>query len=226
MSLHDDHIQLIPEILPERLFEPDAAAFYNFRISVFFPDWPARFQSRDFRLFAENVIRENAPAHVAVQTFWLDVEKMQTFEDLYERWVKARTWRMTDLFGQQSSAVPIVMEEEMQDLQQWSNYLLRLTQQKAAQKLYDEARVLAAKALDAAQKVRKQLAADPKTTQTQLVEWEARIKQIEHVMQLIDFIIAELGYPTADEQIESVNDLADQLRQFILGLPSLKRSRA
>lgn len=66
-------------------------AFYAFKVSVFLPNWPARFQNSAFRDFAERVIRENCPAHVAAQFYWLGIKKMARFEATYHAWVKART---------------------------------------------------------------------------------------------------------------------------------------
>ena len=193
-TLHEKHVQLIPEILPPPPpTEPDDPDFYNFKISVFFPDWPARFQSTDFQLFAERVIRENAPAHVAIKAHWLNVEDMQTFEDLYGRWVKAKTWRLTDMFDQQTNVAPVVVQEAMDDLKKRFYALLRLTRLKAGQRLYDEASIVAAKALEAARKVRQRLESEPGTSPVERAAWDAEINQIGHAMQLIDFIIAELG---------------------------------
>jgi hypothetical protein len=60
--------------------------FFQFRITVVFPSWPARFQDRGFRTFAENLFREQTPAHLKLEFRWLGVEPMREFEKLYFDW--------------------------------------------------------------------------------------------------------------------------------------------
>jgi hypothetical protein len=60
--------------------------FYSQRISVLLPNWPMRFQNNEFRLYAEQLLYENAPAHLAVHCFWLSVHEMQEFERLHQEW--------------------------------------------------------------------------------------------------------------------------------------------
>jgi hypothetical protein len=60
--------------------------FYSQRISVLLPNWPMRFQNNEFRLYAEQLLAENAPAHLAVNCFWLSVHEMQEFERLHQEW--------------------------------------------------------------------------------------------------------------------------------------------
>ena len=93
--------------------------------------------------------------------------------------------------------------------------------------------VAARQAMETARKARRQVETDPYASYTERAEWEMRISQIAHVIQLIDFIIAEMGYTTAspvapeataepkpspDDRPESVNDLAEQLKDFIKAL--------
>ncbi len=61
--------------------------FFSFRMSVIMPAWPARFQESDFRDFAESLFRENAPAHMRQQFFWLSVKEMKKFESVYFSWL-------------------------------------------------------------------------------------------------------------------------------------------
>jgi hypothetical protein len=60
--------------------------FYSNRVSVFLPNWPARFQNDEFKLYAQQLISENAPAHVAVDFFWLAANDMADFERLLGEW--------------------------------------------------------------------------------------------------------------------------------------------
>ena len=64
--------------------------FYSYRISVILPNWPVRFQSDEFKLYAEQLMFENAPAHLAIHCFWLSVGQMKEFEELYSQWKTLR----------------------------------------------------------------------------------------------------------------------------------------
>lgn len=63
--------------------------FYNLRVTVALPSWPARFQDPEFRTFVENLFNSEAPAHLNFQFLWLGVEKMKTFEAAYFPWLDA-----------------------------------------------------------------------------------------------------------------------------------------
>lgn len=80
---------------PHRL-DADDVDFYSYRVSAVFPSWPVRFQTPDFRELAHRLVRENAPAHVCVDVFWLDPETMMTFEKHYLAWLYARADPSTD----------------------------------------------------------------------------------------------------------------------------------
>ena len=60
--------------------------FYDFRISVIFPAWTARFNNEKFRSLAEETVRLNCPAHISIQYYWIDFDKMIKFEILYKKW--------------------------------------------------------------------------------------------------------------------------------------------
>lgn len=60
--------------------------FYSYRVSVVLPNWPVRFQNDEFKLYAEQLMFENAPAHLAIHCFWLSVGQMKEFEGLYDEW--------------------------------------------------------------------------------------------------------------------------------------------
>ena len=70
--------------------------FYSYRVSVFFPDWPPRFVKNAFKRFAVQIVRENAPAHVALDFYWLDEDDMATFETLYFDWVDTKATFLFD----------------------------------------------------------------------------------------------------------------------------------
>lgn len=81
-----EHILLRP--LAEPLKQDDG--FYGYRISVLLPNWPIRFQSDEFKRFGERLARENCPAHIAMDCYWLDFHQMAQFEHLYEAWARAK----------------------------------------------------------------------------------------------------------------------------------------
>jgi len=72
--------------------DPEARRdFYSFRLSVFLPNWTARFSDPGFRQLAESVVRENCPAHVHPRFHWLDFPQMRRLEDLLQTWLGTRS---------------------------------------------------------------------------------------------------------------------------------------
>jgi len=61
--------------------------FYSFKISVLLPAWTPRFENREFQKLAEETVRLCCPAHVLPGFYWLDKNKMSTFEKLYQEWL-------------------------------------------------------------------------------------------------------------------------------------------
>jgi hypothetical protein len=62
---------------------------YSFRASVVLPYWPRRFQDLAFRRFFEDLIREQAPAHVQLKICWIDQVQMEGFERALHDWLNA-----------------------------------------------------------------------------------------------------------------------------------------
>ena len=62
---------------------------YSFRASVVLPYWPTRFQNLAFRNFFENLIREQAPAHVHLKICWVDHLQMVEVEKALNTWLQA-----------------------------------------------------------------------------------------------------------------------------------------
>ncbi len=63
--------------------------FYNHRMSLIFPSWPARFQEQGFREQVESLISEIIPAHIRVDCFWMSLETIIDFENTYDSWAAA-----------------------------------------------------------------------------------------------------------------------------------------
>lgn len=62
--------------------------YFNFRMAVVLPSWPARFQDENFREFTERLFRLNAPAYIRMNFFWLTISEMKEFDKLYFEWLK------------------------------------------------------------------------------------------------------------------------------------------
>ncbi|MDI3464963.1 MAG: T6SS baseplate protein J-like component [Nitrospira sp.] len=88
-----EHILLRPvgKLQHEGLSLPEGQDFYSFRLTVIFPSWTARCHDHNFRLLAEETVRQNCPAHIYPEVHWLDFEKMCEFEHRYKTWLAART---------------------------------------------------------------------------------------------------------------------------------------
>jgi len=69
---------------------PADADFHALRLSVVLPGWTARTRDPAFRRFAEETLRINCPAHLALQVHWLDVDALQRFETDFELWMRAK----------------------------------------------------------------------------------------------------------------------------------------
>ncbi len=59
---------------------------YANRVSVVFPAWTARCNQPEFRSIAEDLVRENCPAHISPDVYWLSFAEMCEFEVLLQRW--------------------------------------------------------------------------------------------------------------------------------------------
>ncbi|QNK63904.1 hypothetical protein H7F33_05255 [Pedobacter sp. PAMC26386] len=63
-----------------------AEDYYNFRMTVVFPSWPARFQDDSFGKLASQLFMEECPAHIKVSFCWLSFSQMIVFDKLYFEW--------------------------------------------------------------------------------------------------------------------------------------------
>ncbi|WP_019498214.1 hypothetical protein [Pseudanabaena sp. PCC 6802] len=98
----DEGMYLIENILlrPERPDDPflpicpdrnctDCADLdpYSYRIQIILPAYGLRFGKLELRRFAEQVIREETPAHILPKICWISKEDMTVFEKLYRDWI-------------------------------------------------------------------------------------------------------------------------------------------
>ncbi len=71
----------------EEIQIPDS--FYGFRISLFFPNWTARFSNPEFRLLVQEIIRINSPAHIEPFAYYLSWKDAKAFEDMFFAWIRS-----------------------------------------------------------------------------------------------------------------------------------------
>ncbi|HUG26162.1 hypothetical protein [Piscinibacter sp.] len=64
--------------------------FHAFRLTVVIPAWTVRSHQPAFRRFAEETVRINCPAHLAVRCLWLPQDAMREFEGRYREWLAAK----------------------------------------------------------------------------------------------------------------------------------------
>ncbi len=63
---------------------------YSFRISVILPTQHKKLGNPDFRGYAEKVIHSETPAHIVPHIYWVDIERMYSFELCYKDWLEKR----------------------------------------------------------------------------------------------------------------------------------------
>lgn len=80
-----EHLLLYPG---ETQGQTEKDPFYDYRMSLIFPSWPARFQEKGFREQARLLVSDIVPAHIRTDCFWIALEDMRDFEDLYALWIK------------------------------------------------------------------------------------------------------------------------------------------
>lgn len=91
-----EHILLLPEqgsdpYFPicrteQRMKEPDRDP-YSYRMHVVLPGYTSRFSNLAFRRYAEEVIRQETPAHILPIVCWIGREKMEILEKSYCEWL-------------------------------------------------------------------------------------------------------------------------------------------
>jgi hypothetical protein len=62
---------------------------YSYRVHVVLPAYAGRFKTMGFRRFAEEVIRQETPAHVLPKICWVDRETMHRLETTRSEWIEA-----------------------------------------------------------------------------------------------------------------------------------------
>ncbi len=60
---------------------------YSYRMHIILPAENGRFSKMEFRRFAEQVIREETPAHILPKICWISKDDMAQFEKQYQDWI-------------------------------------------------------------------------------------------------------------------------------------------
>ncbi|HYR09971.1 MAG TPA: hypothetical protein VEQ60_19510 [Longimicrobium sp.] len=68
---------------------------YSYRIHIILPAFGGRFEDMEFRRWAEQVIREETPAHIQPKVCWINADDMAELEGLYRDWIYLRAGRET-----------------------------------------------------------------------------------------------------------------------------------
>lgn len=95
LNLNSEGMHLIEHLLlrDDSHAETQKAEEYSFyfqRISIFMPNWSARFSNKEFQLYTEQTIQRTAPAHVVSDIYWLDHDQMFEFEVILRNWSKRK----------------------------------------------------------------------------------------------------------------------------------------
>jgi hypothetical protein len=87
LALHPERIYAGEDVLlVEHILLQAADPDQQLRLSLFFPDWPLRFQNPDFRRLAERTVADNCPAHLAASCHWLSAGEMVELRRLEQAW--------------------------------------------------------------------------------------------------------------------------------------------
>jgi hypothetical protein len=68
---------------------PDDFTYSN-HINFVFPNWPLRFQNKEFRNLINQILEENIPAHLTYDTFYLDIDQINNFEQTFRKWLNLK----------------------------------------------------------------------------------------------------------------------------------------
>lgn len=72
-------------------------AYYSCRATLVLPGFGARFGDAAFRLWLEELVVQQFPAHILVQIIWLDYIPLTVFESLHGKWLESlRRWHRAD----------------------------------------------------------------------------------------------------------------------------------
>ena len=59
---------------------------FSCRITIVFPNWPAKFQNKKIKEYIIQWLYNNCPAHIKLDILWLNLKEMNVFENMYKHW--------------------------------------------------------------------------------------------------------------------------------------------
>lgn len=62
---------------------------YSFKATIILPGYLSRFKSIVFRKYAEQIFRQEAPAHVLLKICWVNISDMIGFQKTYKNWIES-----------------------------------------------------------------------------------------------------------------------------------------
>lgn len=80
-----EHILLRPH--DEQSARDQEPSFYANRVSVVLPAISSRFADPAFRIWVEELVAQQLPAHIYPEFYWLDYVYLQDFEQRYKKWL-------------------------------------------------------------------------------------------------------------------------------------------
>lgn len=87
-QFNSDTADLLPVCLNDDCNDPANVDPYSFKITIVLPGYLFRFKNIKFRRYAEQIFRQEAPAHILVKICWVDNHDMQNFQTHYKNWLE------------------------------------------------------------------------------------------------------------------------------------------
>ena len=75
---------------------------YSNHINFIFPEWPLRFQNKEFKKHINQIVEEYIPANLTFDTFYLNIDKMNNFEQTHSKWIKHKKLNKYDQLDSKS----------------------------------------------------------------------------------------------------------------------------
>ncbi|WP_267221322.1 hypothetical protein [Dyella silvae] len=121
LQLECEGMHVVEHVLlrPRAGSDPDMPDdFYHYRLTAVFPAWTARGRDASFRRVARETLALNAPAHLRLQTLWLDAKAMLRFERSYAAWLEAKQAHCAAVLGSDAA-----QEAATRKLDDWARML-------------------------------------------------------------------------------------------------------
>ena len=84
---------------------------YSNKINFILPEWPVRFQNKEFKNYLKAVLNEYIPAHLTYDIFYLNVNQINQFEQTYSKWKRVKnTSRMDQVDAKSLQLIQLLMQ--------------------------------------------------------------------------------------------------------------------